>query len=1255
MGILVGMARILTGAPLDAAEIRITGRVSMPGAAAPAVAAVRVELGPAADDYATAKGWLSGAPPAAPLATTHPAPDGSFALVAPQAGCYRLTVSADGFVPMRFLLVPLLEDRTLPAAPLLPATRSTIEAREEGGEPLAGVQVGVWRLGGELPGARWDAAARLGRTGADGRLTLPRGADEQVWAMSMDPRFSGQPVPFAEPVMRLRLLRGRKIALEARDSEGRPVAGALLRGFGGQPVGLTGDDGRVQMAGDLMPLGPAVAMTLEGPAGSSWADITPRLLRGGPARVTLAPATVVAGELIDASSHQPIPGGLVWSAGAGLPPATSSPAGPDGRFRLPMPAGSSMQLNAAAPGYLATTAAVRRSPGQAAPVRIELTRAAALTGEVVDRSGTPVAGAEVTAGETALGRGPLETVTADRKGRFRIPSLAAGVPYYLCTRAPGFAPALMVARAPAASAPLPAAAPPPALAKPLRISLEPGSTVAGKVADAAGRPLPGIRLDLMPAGSSPWTSPWCGEDARRTVRSGRGGAFALDHLAANRYRLRATGPGLAPLSRQHIEVSARTARIDLGTLTLQPGGVLDAKVVDSRGAPVPAAAAMLSASGSQPSLDMEDQLSSQAVTGPDGKVRFTDLVPGARYDLAIHAADYPETAVNGIAIPAAGPLRIEVQDGHRLTGRVVGADGQPIAGAAVGAIRTTQLEFVTQTMPLGAETDAKGEFSLSGLMAGTVQLEAMADGFRRSHAVAWIPDSEPARPIEITLEPAGWLVGSVRDTAGNLVHALVSVMPRAVSSSPGRAQLERLPIAATEAAGEYRLEGLDPGTYTVTAQPIDRTGSGKPSPPIEIRPGENTLDLVVELAKTWEVSGQVVDTAGNPVDGATLQLSPRQAAGTSTATTSLADGSFVFADVADGNYTPSAHCHGYLMTADAAPVTVAGGPVSGLRLTLSRAEAMISGRLLRLALAEMAGLRIDAKRTGPDALELATRNGWPIEPGGIAVDPSSGTYQVTDLAAGHWIVTATAAAGRYAGGQVDLESDGAMAVLDLDFATGAILSGQVTMADRPVAGAVVVLMSRSDAAGTTAARTETAADGTFAFPSLPLGTIELGIVDLPLGVLLYGRTVELTGDQTVAISLPSGAVHGTVAASASGLPIAGAYVVLAPSEMPLGALAGSPAAQTDDAGAFDLAPIAPGKYQVTVTRPGFAPGQGTLDVTADGTATIAMQLAPSSTGPTEPTGSTEPTGPTRPAGPPAPTEPAEPPAEPDPPRPGGGP
>ncbi|HXO40444.1 MAG TPA: carboxypeptidase-like regulatory domain-containing protein, partial [Thermoanaerobaculia bacterium] len=256
------------------------------------------------------------------------------------------------------------------------------------------------------------------------------------------------------------------------------------------------------------------------------------------------------------------------------------------------------------------------------------------------------------------------------------------------------------------------------------------------------------------------------------------------------------------------------------------------------------------------------------------------------------------------------------------------------------------------------------------------------------------------------------------------------------------------------------------------------------------------------------------------------------------------------------------------------------------------------------------------------------------------VDPSSGTYQITDLTAGLWSVTATAAAGRHAGGQVDLDSDRAMAVLDLEFAAGATLSGRVTMAERPVAGVLVVLGSSSGQTGTPVAMGETATDGTFTLPSAPLGTFELGIVDFRVGLLDH-RTVELTGDQTVAISLPSGAVHGTVAASASGLPIAGAYVVLTRSDAPLGALVDSPAAaQTDDSGALDIAAVAPGHYQVTVTRAGFAPGQGTLDVAADGTATIAMQLVPSSTAPATPTA------------PPEPAEPAGPPAELNPPGPG---
>jgi len=701
------------------------------------------------------------------------------------------------------------------------------------------------------------------------------------------------------------------------------------------------------------------------------------------------------------------------------------------------------------------------------------------------------------------------------------------------------------------------------------------------------------------------------------VQSGPAGAFEFAHLVTNRYRLRATGPGFAPWSRADIEVSGRTPRIDLGTLTLRPGSVIDAQVIDSRGAPVPAAPVVLSASQEQPALVLEDLIPSSAMTGPDGKVQLADLVPGARYDLAIRHPEHPEKTVRGIAVPTSGPLRIELQEGHQLTGRVVDADGQPIAGAVIGVIGTMQVDSLNPMHSREARTDPRGDFTLSGLAAGAVQIQAVADGFRRTRAAGLIPDAEPARPVEIVLEPAGWLAGSVRDAAGNPVDATISVAPQRSPSLSTFDWIERRQIVTTEAGGIYRVEGLDPGAYVVTAEPTRRLVLTKQGTPIEIRPGPNALDLIVVPAKTWEVSGQVVDTAGNPVDGVSLQLTPVSASGTTPFTGSLADGSFICTEVADGTYTPGAHRRGYLMARGGAPVTVAGGPVSGLQLTLSRTEATISGRLVRLAPAEMAGLRINAERFGPDNFDLALRNGFPIEPGSSAVDPASGTYQLTELTAGLWSVTATALAGRHATGRVDLDSDSAQAVLDLDFAAGAILSGQVTMAKRPVAGAGVTLLSRDNQTGMKAETAETAADGTFTLPSAPLGTLELVIVDLPIG-LLYHRTIELTGDQTLAISLPSGAVHGTITASGTGLPIAGAYVVLARSEAPMGGLGGSPAAQTDGDGAFDIAAIAPGQYQVTATGAGFAPGQTTVDVLPDGTATVTLQLVPSSTAPARP-------------------------------------
>lgn len=67
---------------------------------------------------------------------------------------------------------------------------------------------------------------------------------------------------------------------------------------------------------------------------------------------------------------------------------------------------------------------------------------------------------------------------------------------------------------------------------------------------------------------------------------------------------------------------------------------------------------------------------------------------------------------------------------------------------------------------------------------------------------------------------------------------------------------------------------------------------------IEIHPGANALDLVIRPRGGAEVSGRVVTSAGDPLDGAAVLL---RGSGRSYGAVTVADGAFSIPRVEDGH------------------------------------------------------------------------------------------------------------------------------------------------------------------------------------------------------------------------------------------------------------------------------------------------------------------------------------------------------------------
>jgi hypothetical protein len=175
-----------------------------------------------------------------------------------------------------------------------------------------------------------------------------------------------------------------------------------------------------------------------------------------------------------------------------------------------------------------------------------------------------------------------------------------------------------------------------------------------------------------------------------------------------------------------------------------------------------------------------------------------------------------------------------------LQGSVVDSvSGQPVPHALVK---------LTAPSPRAALTDSEGKFQFEGLPAGSLTLEAEKPGFlARDSSGVWSlpsvnlrlgPDSPPAL---LRLVPEGVISGQVSDENGEPLEGFtISVLFRGPGHRAlglGSDMLNRRAI--TDDQGKFRIAGLRPGSYYLTAHETQAPalhGTGKSSVPLGYAP-----------------------------------------------------------------------------------------------------------------------------------------------------------------------------------------------------------------------------------------------------------------------------------------------------------------------------------------------------------------------------------------------------------------------------------
>lgn len=271
----------------------------------------------------------------------------------------------------------------------------------------------------------------------------------------------------------------------------------------------------------------------------------------------------------------------------------------------------------------------------------------------------------------------------------------------------------------------------------------------------------------------------------------------------------------------------------------------------------------------------------------------------------------------------------------RLSGQVRNAEsGRPLRRALVRATSTELREGRTAT------ADAEGRWTIKSLPAGRYTISVSKGGFvtllygqRRPFEQGKpleLAEGQAVDKLDVDLPKGGVITGRISDEFGEPFSG-IRVTPMRYRYLNGQRRLVAVGGGdVTDDIGQYRLHGLSPGEYYVSAtNPAvgldvsdDRMGYAPTYHPgtalageaqrITVTQGQETPNINFDLAPTRvaNISGTAVNSQGKPLAGAMILLtSPLLQGGLAVFNPSLVrpDGSFTISNVTPGEYRLETH------------------------------------------------------------------------------------------------------------------------------------------------------------------------------------------------------------------------------------------------------------------------------------------------------------------------------------------------------------
>jgi protocatechuate 3,4-dioxygenase beta subunit len=655
--------------------------------------------------------------------------------------------------------------------------------------------------------------------------------------------------------------RGLTATVTVLEESGTAAGGAELELIGPERrTAATEGDGTARLEG--LPPGLYYLLALKGHA-TAAADF--ELTEDTDLALRLASSVAIRGHAYD-TERAPLPGAVVEAVvaeehlprqGTGSlrlltePEAVVAHARADetGAYELLVPQGGTFALRASAHGLAKEGDPARVYAKDIEDLDFLLTRGAPLEGRVVDTEGRPVPGARILVldARSLFGRLPKTEGIADPDGSFAL-SVRAGADISLVVRATGYALHMEKnLRAPA---------------RDLVFTLERGIAVRLRTVREEDPDVPASGVHVVAMSGSGLASGQTGED----------GEVVLEHLETaqsgplDQKHALLWGDGYVPRTLE-LEGEPEGGVLDVGDVPVSSGGVVRGKVLDAE-TDEPVAGARVYVLGGFDE-DVQGVGVQVVVTGEDGAFELTGVPLGA----AVLVGDHPDY-VSNLVDPAQRALQnpkalfpkglraaqhdVRLAPGATVQGRVVGPDGEPVAGAIV---ETPGAAVASANFGLDfgkARTDPEGAFTLRGLPAG--QVLPLRASHRAYGDSAKIMTQAGQTGVTLQLAPPARLHGTVFDEVGEPI-AGVPIRVRQEFEDPFVPGLYEMP-AVTDLQGRFHILNPPAGALEVV---FDDPGYGEVKLRVRVPPGATDVDLGrTVLERGHGIRGVVLDAEGRP-------------------------------------------------------------------------------------------------------------------------------------------------------------------------------------------------------------------------------------------------------------------------------------------------------------------------------------------------------------------------------------------------------